>query len=553
VLSILDEIRRLSAKRLPLEEAMERIDGVLREMRVGGSMPSPGCIHVSSYHHGGFSGRSHTYILGCDGQALPGIPMQDPVILDQERKRVSGSMTVSSDRLKENLYRFASLLASLRGTVTLSFPSYDVLENRDCAPSSILLQVHRLASGKPDADYSDLVKALGAPLGYMPGDRSIDATDFWISRFTGPGGLKEAHESVFGCYPGLSSGRAAHEARESDTVTEFDGKVPADKTRDPRENPDLVMSASMIETIAKCPFSYFLNHVLRVRPLDELVIQPDRWLPPQDRGALLHELFRRFMTTLKARDEKPSVKKHLTLIQGMADTLAKEYRDLIPPPGEAIYEQERKDLLKAAEVFLKVEEEHCKGCTPEFFELPFGIDDEEARKLGTTSPVEIPLGQGKSLRLRGRIDRIDRMPDGGYEVWDYKTGDPRKIKEHRRFDKGANLQHALYALAAETILRKLMKDRRIGVTKSGYFFPTERGAGRRVTREPDDKALKEVLDALFDILLSGAFVPTSDVENCWYCDYANVCSETVIEDSKRKAGNAGNKVLEPFLKLKDYE
>jgi ATP-dependent helicase/nuclease subunit B len=387
----------------------------------------------------------------------------------------------------------------------------------------------------------------------MPGDRSIDATDFWISRFTGPGGLKEADESVFACYPGLYSGLAALEARESDTVTKFDGKVPADKTRDPRENPDLVMSASMIETIAKCPFSYLLNHVLRVRPLDELVIQPDRWLPPQDRGALLHELFRRFMTTLRDRGEKPSVKKHLTLIQGMADTLAKEYRDLIPPPGEAIYEQERKDLLKAAEVFLKVEEEHCKGCTPEFFELPFGIDDEEARKLGTTSPVEIPLGQGKSLRLRGRIDRIDRMPDGGYEVWDYKTGDPRKIKEHRRFDKGANLQHALYAFAAETILRKLRKDKRITVKKSGYFFPTERGAGRRVTREPDDKALKEVLDALFDILLSGAFVPTSDVENCWYCDYANVCSETVIEDSKRKAGNAGNKVLEPFLKLKDYE
>ncbi|MGE5237440.1 MAG: PD-(D/E)XK nuclease family protein [Chloroflexota bacterium] len=553
VLAALDEIRRLSRKRLPMKEALERIDGVLREMRVGASMPAPGCIHVSSYHHGGFSGRDHTYVLGCEGQAIPGIPVQDPVILDEERTRVGGDMTVSSDRLKENLYCFATVLASLRGTVTMSFPSYDVLENRDCAPSSVLLQVHRLTSGKPDADYSDLMNALGGPVGYMPGDHSIDVTDFWIGRFTGPGGLKKADESVFACYPGLSSGRAAAGARESDAVTEFDGKVPLDKTRDPRENPDLVMSASMIETVAKCPFSYLLKHVLRVKPLDELVIQPDRWLPPQDRGALLHELFRRFMTTLAERGEKPSVKNHLTLIQGMADTLAREYRDLIPPPGEAIYEQERKDILKAAEVFLKVEEEYCKGCIPEFFELPFGVDDEEARKLGTTSPVVIPLSQGKSFTLRGRIDRIDRTSDDGYEVWDYKTGDPRKFKDHGRFDKGTNLQHALYALAAESILRKMRKDKRIAVEKSGYFFPTERGAGRRVTREPDDKSLREVLDALFDILRSGAFVPAGDKENCRFCDYANVCGETVVEDAKRKAKNQGNEVLEPFLRLKEYE
>jgi DNA helicase-2/ATP-dependent DNA helicase PcrA len=45
--------------------------------------------------------------------------------------------------------------------------------------------------------------------------------------------------------------------------------------------------------------------------------------------------------------------------------------------------------------------------------------------------------------VRGRVDRIDRLPGGGYEVIDYKTGRPKSEEQLRE-----DVQLSLYALAA---------------------------------------------------------------------------------------------------------
>ena len=45
--------------------------------------------------------------------------------------------------------------------------------------------------------------------------------------------------------------------------------------------------------------------------------------------------------------------------------------------------------------------------------------------------------------LRGRVDRVDRTGDGGYEVIDYKTG--QKVNSERL---GGDIQLALYRLGA---------------------------------------------------------------------------------------------------------
>ena len=46
----------------------------------------------------------------------------------------------------------------------------------------------------------------------------------------------------------------------------------------------------------------------------------------------------------------------------------------------------------------------------------------EGEPLARAEPVTVDLGAGLRFRLRGRIDRIDRLADGSYEVVDYKTG-----------------------------------------------------------------------------------------------------------------------------------
>jgi ATP-dependent helicase/DNAse subunit B len=80
----------------------------------------------------------------------------------------------------------------------------------------------------------------------------------------------------------------------------------------------------------------------------------------------------------------------------------------------------------------------------------------EGEALGQREPVTIDLGDGLRFKLRGRIDRLDKLADGTYEAVDYKTGGaflPGGLDA--TFAGGRQLQHALYALAAVQLLREI--------------------------------------------------------------------------------------------------
>lgn len=549
--NLLDETAGLLKRQLTIYDALARIEMTVKAIRVGQAGPDHGCVHVSSYRSGGRSGRSRTFILGCDANLFPGVPAQNPVLLDKEMQSVSSSLVPSSGILKENLYRMAALLSSLRGSVTFSFSAFDVLEGRESFPSSLLLQVHRLMTGDITSDYTELINRLGVPSGYVPSSTLIDSIDYWIERFSGPHGLKKACDATIGNYPGLLNGIKASLARGSDILTEYDGRIAPDKELDPRKNKDIILSASMIERFAKCPFSYFLAYVLNVRPLEEIKVERGEWLDALQRGSLLHDLFYRFMAGISARNERPSLRKHRRLIDELADEVINEYRRNIPPPGEAVFEQERKRILKTAEIFLRLEEVHCRECEPVLLEVPFGYID-KAAPAGVSEPVEIDLGDNKKIRVRGRIDRIDRVGKHEYVVWDYKTGSTYGYKDDEFFSGGKVIQHALYAIASEVILKQATKEKDPSVKQSGYFFPTEKGTGRRFLKTRDDLKLKELLVAVFDIMRSGVFIPSDDKNSCAYCDYKAVCAPDVLESTKRKFANDQNRELAKVSSLKKY-
>ncbi|MFH1025276.1 MAG: hypothetical protein V1764_01170, partial [Nitrospirota bacterium] len=123
----LNEIQTMTTKTIAFPDALNQIELTLRDIKVGQSGPAPGCLHISSYLNGGRSGRQHTYIVGCDAQTFPGTAIQNPVLLNEELEKISNSLLTSSEFLKEKLYRAASLLSSLRGNMTLSFSSFDVI------------------------------------------------------------------------------------------------------------------------------------------------------------------------------------------------------------------------------------------------------------------------------------------------------------------------------------------------------------------------------------------------------------------------------------------
>jgi DNA helicase-2/ATP-dependent DNA helicase PcrA len=114
-----------------------------------------------------------------------------------------------------------------------------------------------------------------------------------------------------------------------------------------------------------------------------------------------------------------------------------------------------------------------------------------------------------SHRLRGRVDRVDQLPDGGYELIDYKTGE-------RRTGSGEDVQLALYRLGAREAWQ-------VETDLGSYWYVLE-DERVPVTAAPDDaeRVERTVLEVAAGIE-GQDFEPRPSYEICSWCDYRLIC------------------------------
>lgn len=451
-------------------------------------------------------------------------------------------------RPAENTLAWKSCVARVRGEITVSYPCWNLLEAREQFPAASYLEVFRLASGRADADYTELDRSLDAPAGFLTEPpRALDETEWWLSRVQGPafsGG--RGAPAVRAAYPWLADGFTAETERDSNLFTVWDGWIRDPAGLDPRTS-DSPTSCSRIQNLARCPYSYFLKRVLRIQPPEDARADPTVWLNALEKGSLLHEVFRRFYADPAGAAVRPLFDRDWGRMKEIArDELAK-WKKKIPPRSDAAFDALREDVLVACRTFLLREETHCRDVTPRWFEVGFGPSRESTDPPGGPEPVRIPLGAGKAFRLSGRIDRVDEESPDAYQVWDYKTGSSWDTADPKRGRGGRRIQDALYAQALEVLLARGGRPGR--VVKSGYFYPGRRGEGERYAAPLDVAATRRTLTALFDLLRAGAFPHTPSKEDCSICDFGKVCgsSELAAGRAEAKLQNvSGNPVLEAY-------
>ena len=533
---------------MAFEEALGKLITIISNIRIKPSVPKPGCLHVAHYKSGARSGRTHTFIVGLDEGKFPERVMQDPVLLDEERKNLHSELELSQEKLHKNVYEMAALIASLRGKVRFSYSTYDAREERKTFPSSLLLQVFRIKEGNPNADYNEMQLALSQPVAFSGTGVNLDQTDWWLNKLVDGVSLKDGMGIVKEYFPGLKEGLFAAERRASDDFSEYDGKVTVKGSDvDPRENKNLVMSCSMIEMIARCPFAYFLKHLLLIYKPEEVEKDMTLWLSPAQRGTLLHEVFKLYAEQMCKESKSIGFDKQKKVVLDILDKTVQEFKEEIPPPSDVVFQSEFTQLKRDAEVFLKINER--LETSPVMWEVSFGDNDE--------TRASISLGDGTKISLRGRIDRIDKARESEYHVWDYKTGSSFGFDEKHYINGGTQIQHILYAEAAVKILQSV--DKNAKVTRSGYILPTERGTkdGKGGILQKD-VALKvkgqEALRIIFDIVKSGTFMRNVKNEGCNLCDYSEICDgESSQNQIKQKLGNEKNTKLQLWIRLKEYE
>jgi len=552
--TVIGELAQLPSVRTTLPQAVERLREAVTQTCVNASTSHPGHLHISEYWLGGYSGRGHTFVIGLDESRFPGKSRQDPVLLDIERAAINESVAprqlpLLGEKPVENSAALNACLARLRGSVYLSFSCRDLVDDRDQFPAAVVLDAYRRKTNDASADYSHLLEALPSPAGFIAEDGVfLDESEWWLGRLKSVGAAANgAQAGAHAVYPWLNRGERAEMARDGAMFTAFDGLIANSHDLSPCSN-GAVMSPSMLEALGRCPFGYFLRYVLRISPLEDRTLDPTKWLDSLEYGSLMHGIFYRFMERITRRGEKPSVKLHKDEIRDIANGMIAEQVKLIPPPNTPAFEAQREDILRTCGIFLALEEEHCRDVTPRFFEVPFGSPGwRSSAAISSEVPVNIELGNGSRIRLAGRIDRVDESSDQTFQIWDYKTGSARRIREESLFDCGRQLQHALYAAAVEELLRRAGI---IGeVVTSGYFFPALRGEGQRIAKRKDLEKMRMVLLDLVELLHSGVFPATIDDGDCRYCNFSSICAGAPGR-SKIKLEDSSNVLLEPIRRLR---
>jgi superfamily I DNA/RNA helicase/RecB family exonuclease len=239
----------------------------------------------------------------------------------------------------------------------------------------------------------------------------------------------------------------------------------------PKRGEGLVLSASDIETYRTCPLKYKFARVLRI---------PSEPTINQRFGIAVHQVLDRYHQLEVGG--RPSLEELLGLLDGA-------WRR----GGFGSSDEERQLYDKAVAALRRYHER-------------FGEEDSEP--VWFEKSFTFRMGRHT---LRGRVDRVDKLADGGYELIDYKTGFPKTRSQLRE-----DVQLSLYAVGAREAWQ-------LDAERQTYHYVLDDAKIPVPTDEIDRDWIAEAVMTVADGISSQGFEPTPSYAACSVCDFRIAC------------------------------
>jgi hypothetical protein len=446
-------------------------------------------------------------VLGLAEGSFPATVRDDSLLPDRERGAAGGELPLRADRVERQHRHLLAALAGARRHL-LGVPRGDLRRSADRVPSRWVLDISSARAGERWWS-GDLVAA------DVPWVHHVASFDHGLRRLTVPateqehrlcsllasgGALERAAD------PGTVLGAEVIEERRSERFTRFDGNLGGLDVPSPVGG---ITSPTRLERWASCPHQHLVEDLLRAAPVEnpEDVLM----ITALDKGSLVHDALEHFLKRVLARPEserpgrgEPWSPADHALLQEIGAACCDRYEAMGLVGRPIFWARDRRRILGDLEATLLVDSAHriAHGTAPLAAELAFGF-------VGESLPaVEVPLPDGRRLRVRGRIDRIDIARDGTVHVIDYKTGRSRSydgLSEDDPVAGGTKLQLPLYGLAG----RLAVKDPTAAV-RAEYWFVTDKGEFKRVGYDVTDEVLEQAGAVLGEIVAgieAGVFAP----------------------------------------------
>jgi DNA helicase-2/ATP-dependent DNA helicase PcrA len=230
----------------------------------------------------------------------------------------------------------------------------------------------------------------------------------------------------------------------------------------------LVLSASDIDTYRSCPLRYKFARVLKI---------PSAQTLHQRFGIAVHQVLERYHAA-----EHTTVQQMMELFEGC-------WRR----GGFGNSDRER-ELHAKARAALVLYHQHLEAheAEPVWFERSFSF------KLGPH-------------HLRGRVDRVDRLPDGAYEMIDYKTSRPKTAEQLHD-----DVQLSLYAVGAR-------ESWEVQAERLSYYYVLDDLKVPVPSAEMDTDWIARVVAEVGEAIMAQRFEPTPSPSVCALCDYRIAC------------------------------
>jgi DNA helicase-2/ATP-dependent DNA helicase PcrA len=242
----------------------------------------------------------------------------------------------------------------------------------------------------------------------------------------------------------------------------------------PRRGEGLALSATDIELYRTCPLKYKFARVFGI---------PQETTINQRFGIVIHQVLERYHAQQASGEADAGSLERLMALFAAAWRRA----------GFGESDDELQFREKAIEALRRYHaREVASGSQPRWVERKFDF------RIGPH-------------HLRGRVDRVDQLPGGGYELIDYKTGDPKRPRELE-----SDVQLAIYRLAAREAWRLE------GAAGSYWYVLADEKVA--VGGSPDD--LERVEGVVLEVgegILGQDFEPKPSPEICSWCDFRLIC------------------------------
>jgi RecB family exonuclease len=485
---------------------------------------------VGRFGHGVFVGRlvdavgadfDLVVVVGAAEGLFPPRARDDTLLPERIRLAAGSALRPRGSTVEEEMRDIGAVLAAAP-TVVVTHPAADSRNQRAQQPAACL---HNLAAERIDVASFEWWLAAGR-------DPSTPA-EFDIAELIR---ARVADQEVSSLpvvrAAGLERGLVAANARAAGELGPWSGAVGrwtelADSLAHPR-------SPTGLQEWAKCPFSYFLDKVLGLRELDD----PGdvETISPVDRGSLVHAILEVFFS--QRLGQRPAtgwtIADHDELL-AVADEVEAVFRARGVTGRPLLWQAEWAALRRHLGRILDADnrDERLQGLSPATVEHGFGFEGDAG------APVHVDLGNGRTLNFGGRVDRIDRSPDGRrLVVLDYKTGSawPYAVidadhADHDIVARGQYLQLPIYALAAHA---EFPEAERI---EAYYWFIGQRGKIEMKGGVIDDVAaarFDHVVRTIVDGIEEGLFParPGNDdwrpstgptYQNCFFCAFNELC------------------------------